>query len=41
MAHQDIGTDPFEATNISWDDVDDISDNFQWATAAVIVPTSG
>lgn len=36
-AHQDVGTDPFEGSGSGWDDLDDVAENFTWATA----PASG
>lgn len=31
-AHQDVGTDPFEGYGTGWDDLDDVAENFTWAT---------
>lgn len=32
-AHQDVGTDPFEDGFDPWEGLDNIAENFTWATA--------
>jgi hypothetical protein len=31
-AHQDVGTDPFESGFDAWEGVDEIAENYSWAT---------
>lgn len=32
-AHQDVGTDPFEGIGSGWDELDEMAEDFTWATA--------
>lgn len=33
-AHQDTMADPFEGSGSGWESLDDVAENFTWATAA-------